>query len=191
MSMTGTGGKASEGGTMANRQDVDYTVVLVFPGFGTERENAETIVESALDWLNTNKDEPGFRFAAQVSAHLEIVADTDEARARITADASAAMVLLHDLPDDERDALVRHCAARHIAACYTLDVPRRAPRQKGPWQVVFRSKQADEVPAHKLVADTLTAPVGEDEETGARVGELIAVLALGVMEHHWRKNLPS
>ena len=38
---------------MASRQDVDYTVVLVFPGFGAERENAETIVESALHWLNT------------------------------------------------------------------------------------------------------------------------------------------
>jgi hypothetical protein len=44
------------------------------------------------------------------------------------------------------------------------------------------------VPAHRLAAETLTAPVGEDEETQGRVGELIAVLALGVMEHHWRKN---
>lgn len=176
---------------MARRQDVDYTVVLVFPGFGEGRENAEAIVESALEWLNTNKDEPGFRFAPPVSAHLEIVGDADEARARIATDEGVAMVLLHDLPDDERDALIRHCGARHIAACYTLDAPRRARRRKGPWQVVFRSKPADEVPAHRLLAETLTAPVGEDEETGARVGELIAVLALGVMEHHWRKNSPS
>jgi hypothetical protein len=100
------------------------------------------------------------------------------------------MVLLHDLPDDERDALIRHCRSRDIAACYTEDAPRRTRRRKGPWQIVFRSKSADEVPAHRLLAETLTAPVGEDEETGSRVGELIAVLALGVMEHHWRKNPP-
>src|SRR6266849_6109627 len=39
---------ASQGATMASPQDVDYTVVLVLPGFGAEREHAETIVESAL-----------------------------------------------------------------------------------------------------------------------------------------------
>jgi hypothetical protein len=38
---------------------VEYTVILAFPGFGEERENAEEIVERALEWLNTNKDEPG------------------------------------------------------------------------------------------------------------------------------------
>ena len=37
---------------------------------------------------------------------------------------------------------------------------------------------------------TLTDPDGEDEDTGGRVSEVIAVLALGVMEHHWRKTLP-
>jgi hypothetical protein len=174
---------------MASPQEVDYTVVLVFPGFGPERENAEAVVESALEWLNTYKDEPGFRFAPPVSAHLEIVADADEARARIAADEGVAMVLLHDVPEDERDALLRHCEAREIAGCFTVDAP-RARRRKGPWRVVFRSKPADEVPAHRLSAATLTDPVTEDEETGARVGELIAVLALGVMEHHWRQNPP-
>ena len=34
---------------MAGPQEVDYAVVLVFPGFGAERENAETIVEGALE----------------------------------------------------------------------------------------------------------------------------------------------
>ena len=90
-------------------QDVEYTVVLVFPGFGTERENAETIVESALEWLNNNREEPGFRFAPMVTAHLEIVQDADEARAAMEADEMVAMVILHDVPDDERDDLLRHC----------------------------------------------------------------------------------
>jgi hypothetical protein len=175
---------------VARRQDVEYTVILIFPGFGEERENAETIVESALHWLNHNKDEPGFRFAPPVSARLEIVADADEARARIEADEGVAMVLMHDLSDDERDALIRHCGARHIPTCFTQDGQRRARRRKGPWQIVFRKKSEDDLPAHRLLAATLTGPVGEDEETGARVGEVIAVLALGVMEHHWGKNPP-
>jgi hypothetical protein len=173
---------------MVRPEEVDYTVVLVFPGFGAEREHAETIVESALHWLNTYKDEPGFRFAPQVSAHLEFAQDADEARARVAANESVAMILLHDLPDDERDALVRHCAARHIATCYTVDAPRRAGRRKEPWRVVIRKKSAEEVPAHRLAAETLTAPVGEDDDTEERVGELVAVLALGVMEHHWRQK---
>jgi hypothetical protein len=175
---------------MARPPDVDYTVVLVFPGFGAGRESAETIVESALDWLNTNKEKPGFRFAPPVSAHLEIVPDADEARARIDADDSVAMVMLHDLAEDERDALLRHCEARQISACMTVDAPRPARLRKGPWQVVFRRKPAGEVPAHRLAAETLTAPVGDDEETGGRVGEVIAVLALGVMQHHWGKISP-
>jgi hypothetical protein len=121
-----------------------------------------------------------------VSAQLEIVQDADEARERIEADDSVAMVLLHDLADDERDALVRDCAERHIPACYTVDAPRRR-RRPGPMKVVFRKRVADEVPAHRVAADTLTAPISEDDEdTGARVSELIAVLALGVMDLHWR-----
>jgi hypothetical protein len=168
--------------------DVDYTVLLVFPGFGEERENAETIVESALEWLNANREEPGFRFAPWVTAHLEIVQDADEARARMVDDDSVAMAILHDLAEDERDALVRHCGARHIPVCLSEDAPRR-PRRKGPWQLVFRKKaDADEVPTHRLAGATLTDPVAEDEETGDRVGQLIAVLALGVMEHHWGKS---
>src|SRR5439155_9349854 len=101
----------------------------------------------------------------------------DEARARIASDESVAMVFLHDLPDDERDALVRHCERRHIAACVTVDTPRRGGPRKGPWRVVFRSEPSEEVPAHRLAAETLTAPVEEDEETAGRVGEVIAVLA--------------
>jgi hypothetical protein len=173
---------------MTDPQDVDYTVLLVMPGFGPEREHAETIIEIALDWLNTNKDEPGFRFAPPVSAHLENMQDADEARARIAADDGVAMVLLHDLPDDERDALIRDCVAREVGACYTVDAPRPAGPRKGPWKVVVRKRPADELPAHRLCAETLTAPVDDDGDTGERAGELIAVLALGVMEHHWRKN---
>jgi hypothetical protein len=175
---------------MADQQDVDYTVILVFPGYGDERENAESIVESALHWLNNNKDEPGFRFAYPVSAHLEIVPDTDEARARIETDESVAMLFLHDVTDDERDALLPECIARDIAVCVTVDAPRRR-RRRGPWKVVFSSKPSDEPPVHRLVAATLTDPVAEDEEAGERVGEVIAVLALGVMAHHWEQNPPS
>jgi hypothetical protein len=175
---------------MTTPPEVDYTVVLVFPGFGAERENAEAVVESALDWLNTYKDEPGFRFAPPVSAHLEIVAFADEARARVEEDEGVATVLLHDLADDERDDLLRLCEARHVSACYTVDVPRRPGPRKGPMKVVLRSEPAKGPRAHTLTADTLTAPVDEDEETGARVGDVIAVRALGVMTHHWHKSPP-
>jgi hypothetical protein len=175
---------------MAGPQEVDYTVVLVFPGFGEERDNAETIVESALEWLNTYKDEPGFRFAHHVSAHLEVVADADEARERMAADEGVATVILHGVGDDERDDLLRACLARHVGACYTVDVPRPAGPRKGPWKVVIRKEPARELPAHRLCAETLTAPVAEDEETGGRVGEVIAVLALGVMQYHWERNPP-
>jgi hypothetical protein len=175
-----------------SQEEVEYTVILVFPGYGEERENAEAIVEAALEWLNNNKEEPGFRFAPPVSAHLEIVPDTDEARARIETDEYVAMVLLHDLDVAERNDMIRHCRARHIPTCFTEDGP-RPRRRKGPWKIVFRNKpDKDDVPSHRIVASTLTAPIDEeDEETGDRVGQLIAVMALGVMEHHWGKNMPS
>jgi len=121
---------------MSVPEEVDYTVVLVFPGFGAERESAEAVVESALDWLNTYKETPGFRFARPVSAHLEIVSDADEVRDRIEADESVAMILLHDLDDDERDALVRLCNARQVGACYTVDAPRPRRPRKEPMKVV-------------------------------------------------------
>jgi hypothetical protein len=173
---------------MTTPEEVDYTVLLVFPGFGAERENAEAIVEGALGWLNANKEEPGFRFAPAVSAHLEMVQDDDAARDRIAEDGNVALVLLHDLPEDERAALVRHCAERRIGAGYTVDAPRPDHPHKGPMKVVLRSQPSDEPPAHRIVAETLTAPVGEDDQTQERIGELIAVLALGVMQYHWGKR---
>jgi hypothetical protein len=176
---------------MAMPDDVDYTVILVFPGFGDERENAETIVESALEWLNNNREEPGFRFAPWVTAHLEIVATTEEARERIETDESVAMVILHELDEEERDAMLREVAERHIAACITVDGQRRRRRRKGPWRIVFRNKPTNEPPAHQVASETLTGPVAEDdEETGERIGQFIAVMALGVMEHHWGKSDP-
>jgi hypothetical protein len=175
---------------MFDRPEVEYTVLLLFPGFGTERENAVTVVESALDWLNANKEKPGFRFAPPVSARLEVVGDADEVRERVEADDGVAMILLHDLDEGERDALVRLGDERHVAVCYTVDAPRRVRRPDKPWQVVFRPRPKDEPPAHRLSAETLTGPVAEDDDTGARVSEVIAVLALGVMEHHWKKTRP-
>jgi hypothetical protein len=173
---------------MAMPEEVEYRVVLVFPGFGSERENAESIVESALEWLNTHKETPGFRFSPDVSASLELAQDADEARARISEDERVAMVIVHDVPEDERDALLRHCLKRNMGVCYTVDAPRPARRRKGPLQVVFRDRPSDELPAHKLVAQTLTAPLEDEEETADRAGELVAVLALGIMGYHWEKR---
>src|SRR5262249_37351029 len=120
--------------------DVDYVVLLVFPGFGAERENAEAVVESALDWLNTNKTEPGFRFAPPVFAHLETVSDADEARARVEADGRVATVILHDLDDAERDDLARHCDAHHVSVCSTVDAPRPTGDRARGWRLVLQSK---------------------------------------------------
>jgi hypothetical protein len=177
------------------RPDVDYTVVLIFPSFGAEREYAEGVVEAALEWLNTNKEEPGFRFAPQVSAHLEIVQDLDEARAKIAADERVAMVLVHGVEDEERDRLFRECADQDISRCSTIDDggrkgPRRQGRRKRDWNVVIRKRDPNEIHAHRLAGETLTAPLDDQEAVGDRVGQLIAVLALGVMEHHWTRNPP-
>jgi hypothetical protein len=175
---------------MASTETFDYTVVLIFPGFGAEKEHAEAVIEGALEWLNTNKDEPGFRFAPPVSAHLQIVQDADEARALIATDDSVAMLFLHDLDEDERDALMRECESREVPTCYTVDTPRRPGPRKEPFRVVIRKKSAEDRPGHRVAAGTLTDPVDDEEDTAGRVGELIAVLALGVMEHHWRKHPP-
>ncbi len=174
---------------MAFDDEADYTVVFIFPGYGPERENAEAIVESALDWLNNNKEEPGFRFAHSVSAHLQIVSDVEEARTLMETDDSVAMLLMHDIPDFERNELLLACYERDIGACYTEHV-KRLRRRRGPMEVVFSKEPSDEPPAHKLVADTLIAPVDDDEETGERIGEVIAVIALSVMTHHARKEFP-
>jgi hypothetical protein len=175
---------------MTGREEVEYTVLLVFPGYGTERENAETIVEAALEWLNTYKDEPGFRFHPLVSAHVEIVPDADEARERIEADPGVAMVLVHDMEDEERDALLRFCQKRNASACITVDAPRPRGRPTEPMKVVFRKQPPNRPSAHEICAETLTGEVEEDEDTEARVGEVIAVLALGVMQHYWQKVHP-
>jgi hypothetical protein len=175
---------------MDSPQHFDYVILLVFPGFGPERENAEAVVENALDWLNDNKSEPGFRFAAPVFAHLETVSDAAAARDRLEADERVATVILHGLDDRERDELARVCDALDVGVCATVDAPRSAGPRDQPWRLILRDRPSGEVPHHRLCAETLTAPVGDDRDTAGRVEEVIAVLALGVMMHHFRKNPP-
>ena len=177
--------------------EVEYQVVLVFPGFGDEREHAEQIVEEALYYLNTQKDEPGMRFAQNLSARLEIVQDADEARAKLENDDDLATMILHGLPHDEKKALTEECAAKEVPVCHTVDgKPRKRPRsERGKrrfLEVVFQKRTDDEPRAHTILESTLTAPLeGDEEELGDRVGQLITVLALGVMEHHWRRTPPT
>jgi len=173
--------------------DVDYTVVLLFPGFGEAREYAEEIVQTALDWLNTNKDEPGMRFAYQVSAHLEILQDADDVLEKIAADDSVALVIACGLEGDEWRNLLHECADRDVARCQVVEGPPPRPSvgaEKGEWKIVFRKRSTEELSAHRITEDTLTAPLDDEEILGERVGQLITVMALGVMEHHWLKNPP-
>jgi hypothetical protein len=181
---------------MANPANVEYTVVLVFPGFGTERENAEQVVEEALQYLNTQKTEPGFRFASNVFARLEMVTDGEQAQARLRSDDNLAMMILHALPEDERAALTEECAEKGVPVCHTLDCADNPPKkrrsargQRRQLQLVFRKATENEPRAHKIPETTLTAsPENDEEEWIDRIGQLIAVMALGVMEFHWTRH---
>jgi hypothetical protein len=176
------------------RANVEYKVLLVFPGFGDERDNAEQVLEEALNYLNTQKDEPGMRFAQNVSARLEIVADADQAAARLQTEDDLALLILHDLDDEEKTALTAECSGMGVPVCHTVnaEAPPRRPRGKPrEWKVVFKKGGGDEPRAHKILANTLTASLeGDQEELMDRVGQLIALLALGVMEFHWTRNPP-
>src|SRR5262245_23838515 len=109
---------------MHNFQDserVEYKVLLVFPGFGDEREHAEQVIETALEYLNTQKDTPGMRFAYPVFAHLETVMGAEQARERLETDDDLAMMILHDLEEEEKVALTLDCAARNVPVCHTVE----------------------------------------------------------------------
>jgi hypothetical protein len=181
---------------MSRIENVEYLVVLVFPGFGDERENAEQIIEEALHYLNTEKDEPGMRFAQNVTARLETVTDAEDALDRLRTDDDLAVMILHGLPDDEKTALTKKCAAKGIGVCHTLEAeenPRRKPRpRRRIWKVVLGKLGADGPRAHTISETTLIAPLdGDQEELMDRVGQLITVLALGVMQVHWTRNPPK
>ena len=179
---------------MSLPEEVHYTVVLVFPDFGDEREYAEQVVEAALEHLNIPNYEPGMRFAPHVRAHLEIVTHIEQAQDKLESDDSLAMMILHDLDDDEKMHLTEECAAKGVLVCHTMESSGR-PRKKrriregeSPGFTFTLSKRDDNRPrAHQIPATTLTDPP-EEAEWGDRVGQLIMVLALGVMEHHWSKQ---
>src|SRR5262249_37561798 len=184
---------------MSTPEHIEYKVLLVFPGFGPERENAEQVIEEALHYLNTQKDEPGMRFAYPVFARLEIVSDAEQALTSLRTDDDLAMMILHDLPEEDKAALTEECVSNHVPVCHTVEAsenPRKAPRpprgKERMLKVVFKEKGADDgPPAHRICETTLTAPLeGDPEEIGDRIGQLITVMALGVMEHHWRLNPP-
>src|SRR5262249_10820942 len=110
-----------------------------------------------------------------------------------------AMMILHDLPDEEKAELTEECAEKDVPVCHTV-APQENPRKERRssrakqrrWKVVFRERTAEEPRAHRILESTLTAPPGDDQEEWMdRVGQLITVLALGVMEHHWTRNPPQ
>ncbi len=179
---------------MSLPEEVHYTVVLVFPGFGSERENAEEIVEAALEHLNIPNYEPGMRFAPHVRAHLEIVSHIEEAYEKLENDDSVATMIIHDLDDEEKTALTEECASRGVPVCHTIetgDRPRRKQRgKKKSWTLRLSPKSENRPKAHQIADTTLTAPIEDEEEWQERVEELIIVLALGVMEHHWSRQPP-
>jgi hypothetical protein len=127
-----------------------------------------------------------------VSAHLETVLNVDAARERVETDDSVAMVMLHEADDEDGHELARECEERNIAVCFTIDAPRPTDDRPPSLKLELRKTPADEVRAHRICGETLTDSIADDEDdTGRRVWELIAVLALGVMEHYWRLNPPE
>jgi hypothetical protein len=180
---------------MSEQEIVEYAVVLVFPGFGVEREYAEEVVEDALEYLNVPRYEPGMRFAPHVRARLEIVMDAEQAMNRLEADDDVAALIIHDLDDDEKNSLTEECAARGIAVCHTCETsgrPRkkRAKDKKG-WTFTLRPKSEKGPSAHQIADTVLTSPPDDEEEWSDRVGQVIMVLALGVMQCHWSRNPPK
>jgi hypothetical protein len=177
-------------------EEVEYQVLLLFPGFGEEREHAEQIIEEALGYLNTQREEPGMRFAPNVRARLEIVSDIDQAYAKLDNDDDLATMILHDLTEEEKRALTLACQAKDVPVCHTVSGPkppkRRPSRRREPLKVVFRQRRDDDEPlAHRILESTLTGSLDTDEdELADRIGQMITVLALGVMEHHWRQSPP-
>jgi hypothetical protein len=185
---------------MAQPKDVEYTVVLITPSFGEERDNAEQIIEEALAHLNTFREEPGLRFAPYVTAHLEIVSTLELARDKLEEDDSVAMMILQGLDADEMITFTRECAEHEVAVCQALpaaeepeDQPEPDSPKKREWNLVITPRNKnEEPPAHRIPETTLIAPLPEEQERLVdRVWQLIAVMALGVMEHHWTKNPPQ
>jgi len=178
-------------------EEVEYTVVLVFPAWGSQRESAEQIVEEALAYLNVPRYQPGFRFSPEVRAHLEIVGTVEEALDKLEADDEVAMMILYDLDDEERRALMAECDARDVQMCVTTPAPDQPERPRRPrdknrgWKFVLRKRPDNEPSAHSICETTLSAPLEDDEEMIVeRVQQLIAVLALGVMQYHFGKRGP-
>jgi hypothetical protein len=179
---------------MSDEEIVHYTVVLVFPGFGPEREHAEEVVEDALEYLNIPRYEPGMRFAPHVRAQLEMVLDAEQAMAKLESD-DVALMMIHDLDEDEKTALTEECAARGVSICHTFESagrPRkkRSGEKKG-WTFQLRPKSEKRSSAHQISSCTLTDPPEGEEDWGDRVGQVIMVLALGVMQTHWSRNPPK
>lgn len=172
---------------------VEYTVVLVFPGFGEERENAEQVVEGALEYLNIPHYEPGMRFAPHVRAHLEIVMGVQQALDLLEANDDIATMLIHDLDDDERMYLSEECASRGVTRVYSMESrgrPRK-PRPKDPKGGIsfqLRPRTGKGPHAHQIPDTTLTEPINNEEDWNQRVGQVIMVLALGVMEVHFNRH---
>lgn len=180
---------------MSEEEIVHYTVVLVFPGFGPEREYAEDVVENALEYLNIPRYEPGMRFAPHVRAQLEIVMDAEQVMTRLDADEDVAIVIIHDLDEDEKTGLTEECAARGVSVCHTIETggrPRKTrPRDKKGWTFQLRPKSEKGVSAHQVADSVLTTPPDDEEDWSDRVSQVIMVLALGVMQFHWSRNPPK
>lgn len=181
---------------MSPREEIEYSVVLVSPGFGPERENAEQIVEEALNYLNTYRETPGLRFAPYVRANLEMATHLFELTERVESDDSLAMVILHEIPEEDSNDFIRACNAREVGVCRSVPAAEDDddPKPLSEFQFVLRAKKEgrEEPSAHTIADSTLSAPLDESEmdKIRNRIQQLIAVMALGVMQCHWSRHPP-
>lgn len=177
---------------MSDEELFYYTVVLVFPGFGSEREYAEQVVEAALDHLNIPRYEPGIRFAPNVRARLDIVSNVDQALASLENDEDIATMILHDLDEDDRERLIDECAERGLALTVTMetggDRPKKSRGKKEGFTFELRKREENRPSVHQIADSVLTAPPDDDQDWSNRVGQVMFVVAVSVMGFHFARH---
>jgi len=172
-----------------------YKVILLMPENLKGAKNAETLLQQALEVLNTHRLGPGFRFSDDVVAALEVAHDKETVLRRAR-EKDLALVIACGFPQEELTRLAHNCRSYQVQFCHAREIP---PDDHGVnarfiWthgKDLVKAPGGREIIGHEIEQTIFTNAISDDhEEFQSRIFGAIQILAMGVMSAHSFKHDP-
>jgi len=188
---------------MKHEKQYHYKVILLTaPSMAYPQiEHAQEVLNLALEALNSHELPPGMRFADNVTAELEVTNDLEQARNQVK-QKKTGLIIACGFAENAVRPLAELCRKHRLDFCHASEP---LPEERSsieeqiatlgedphvmPVRFLTPEEAAKKFPGHSVDIATLTDATDISPEViGDRVGKMIGIIGLGVMQSHHSKS---